>query len=197
MTPLVPGYIWPTDDAAWARAMAGPPGIMIMTGNNSGPGDRWSEQLENRMALLVRAGWRCVAYVRLDYLRRAMSEVETDVRRWLQWYPQITGFFFDECPSHTDILPTLQRLESISVGLSIFNTGVPVEVELYRRLPASIFVTFEGPLSNYKGRRMVGKRCAHLVYAAATKPKWPRNLGYGFSTPDGDSNPWDETLVTP
>ena len=170
---------------------------MIMTGNNSGPGLSHSENLQNRMYSLVSDGWRCVAYVRLDYLHRAMADVDADVRRWQIWYPYITGFFFDECPSYTGILPTLQRLDSISVGLSIFNMGVPVEVELYRRLPGSIFVTFEGPLSNYKGRRMVGKRCAHLVYAAATKPKWPRNLGYGFSTPDGDSNPWDETLIAP
>ena len=74
-TPFVPAYIWPTDDAAWDRALAGPPGIVVVTGDNSGAGSVYSADLAARIQWCVARGWQPIGYVALGYGMRAAATI--------------------------------------------------------------------------------------------------------------------------
>ena len=200
MTPLVPTYIWPTDDAAFQRALTGySPGIAIVTGDNSGPGTFRSVTLANRIHWLGDRSWGSIGYVPLNYMKRPLLDIAADVARWRAWYPTIEGIFFDECPTIvTGALEAARALESMVFNdghTCIFNAGTSVDAEWFTTLSRSIVVTFEGPASTYAGvSAQQHARAAHLVYGASGRIKI--NAGFGSSTTDGEDtdsprNPWD------
>lgn len=208
MTPLVPAYIWPTDDAAWDRALAGPPGIVVVTGDNSGAGSVYSADLAARIRWCVARGWQPIGYVALSYGQRAAATITAEVRRWRTWYPQTVGTFFDEFPAaDLELASMLTELVRRTGKVGVLNPGGPVPEGIWgatwptgSNWPCRmITVTFEGPLAAYDpGRAQVHPRAAHLVYDAPVTPLWPVGLQWGTSTPDGaDGNPWDASLPSP
>ena len=200
MVPLVPTYIWPTNDAAFQRALSGyAPGLAIVTGDNSGPGADRSSDLQHRIEWLGDRGWRSVGYVRLDYMKRSLLDIAADVTRWRDWYPSVSGIFFDECPTlKLGALEAAAALESLvcSAGtVCVFNPGAPVDASWFSVLSRSTIVTFEGSAEMYANvSAQRHARAAHLVYGA-TAPVGI-TAGFGSSTTDGEAgdtpmNPWD------
>jgi hypothetical protein len=198
MIPLVPTYIWPTDDDAFRRALTGyTPGLAIVTGDNSGPGNVPSAGLAARIASLNAAGWAPIGYVRLDYMQRPLLDVAADVELWRTWYPNVAGIFFDECPTQpTGALQAAQALESLALdqlGHCVFNAGTSVDASWFAALARSVIVTFEGTAATYATADAQGHdRAAHLVYAATQRVSV--TSGFGATTTDGepgDANPWD------
>ncbi len=198
MIPLVPAYIWPTDDDAFRRALTGyTPGLVIITGDNSGPGTAPSAGLAARIASLNAANWARIGYVRLNYLQRPLINISADVELWRTWYPNVTGIFFDECATQlTGALHAAQALESLVLaylGHCVFNAGTTVDAGWFGALPRSVIVTFEGTASTYATTdAQRHDRAAHLVYAATQKVAV--SGGFGVTTTDGepgDANPWD------
>lgn len=197
-TPLVPAYIWPTDSAAWDRALAGPPGIVVVTGADSGPGPVRSQALADRIAQCVARRWQPIGYVPVGYLGRPIGAVARDVERWREWYPQTAGIFFDEYPSaDVDAVPMLAAAAARVGPRLVLNAGTSVGEALWRATWPSraIVVTYEGPAAAYDPASVqTHARAAHLVHHAPAAPRWPRGLGWAWSTPDGaDGNPWDAT----
>ena len=200
MVPLVPTYIWPTDDEAYKRAISGyMPGLAIVTGDNSGPGNSQSEDLAVRIQWLVDRSWQAVGYVRLDYMKRPILDIAADVVRWRSWYPDVAGFFFDECPNmKAGALEAASALEALAMqhgSFCVFNPGAPVDNEWFDVLLRSTIVTFEGTAETYAHvNAQRHPRAAHLVYAA-TRPVGI-TAGYGSTTTDGEAtdspaNPFD------
>ena len=200
MIPLVPAYIWPTDDAAFKRALSGyAPGLAIVTGDNSGPGIAKSVDLAARISWLEERGWKAIGYVRLDYMRRSLIDVAADVARWRAWYPSVSGMFFDECPTlklgALEAASALEALVCAQGTVSVFNAGAPVDSEWFTVLSKSTIVTFEGTAETYAHiNAQRHARAAHLVYAASA----PVGItaGFGSSTTDGEQgdtpmSPWD------
>ena len=198
MIPLVPAYIWPTDDDAFRRALTGyAPGLAIVTGDNSGPGTAISAGLAARIASLGAAGWAPIGYVRINYMQRPLLDIAADVQLWRTCYPNVTGIFFDECATlPTGALQAAQALESLafnSLSHCVFNAGTTVNAEWFDVLSRSVIVTFEGTAASYAtADAQRHDRAAHLVYAATQKVNVTG--GFGVTTTDGepgDANPWD------
>ena len=157
MVPLVPTYIWPTDDEAYKRAISGyMPGLAIVTGDNSGPGTAMSNPLAERIQWLVDRSWQAVGYVRLDYMKRSILDITADVARWRVWYPKISGFFFDECPTmKAGALEAASALEALAMqhgSFCVFNPGAPVDSSWFDVLT---------PLDDRDLRRHGRNVCAH------------------------------------
>jgi Spherulation-specific family 4 len=174
MVPLVPAYIWPTDDEAFKRALSGyVPGLAIVTGDNSGPGATKSSDLAARIDWLHDRNWQAIGYIRLDYMQRSLIDISADVNRWRTWYPKVAGFFFDECPTlkvgALEAAAALEALVTATDSVCVFNAGAPVDSEWFSVLSRSTIVTFEGTAETYAHiHAQRHARAAHLVYASSS-----------------------------
>ncbi len=100
LTLLVPAYFYPSGQGLrdWNRmiASASIAPITAIVNPASGPGKAIDT---NFVAVLKRAGQAklaLVGYVSTHYTEHALEDAKADIDRWLQFYPQIGGFFFDE-----------------------------------------------------------------------------------------------------
>jgi hypothetical protein len=166
VTPLVPAYIWPTDDTAWETALAGPPGWVVVTGEESGPGPARSQLLADRIAWCRRKGWTPIGYVHLTFGNRPIGDVAGDIAAWRRWY-SVDGIFFDEMPTGVTFDPAVDHdvethgavvlaqmlTEAVrrNGGKGVLNAGTTVPAEFWSATtfagqwpPKVLIVTFEG-----------------------------------------------------
>ncbi len=97
---LVPAYIYPDPEGrkAWQRLIAATSKVdlVAVVNPNSGPG---SVRNSDYVALIDDAGThgvKLVGYVSTKYGERTPAEVKRDIDRWVQFYPQVAGFFIDQ-----------------------------------------------------------------------------------------------------
>jgi hypothetical protein len=97
---LVPAYIYPDAEGrkAWRKliAAASKVDLVAVVNPNSGPG---SARNSDYIALIADAGThgvKLVGYVSTEYGERTPAEVKRDIDRWVQFYPQVAGFFLDQ-----------------------------------------------------------------------------------------------------
>ena len=69
--------------------------VVAIVNPSSGPGDQANPDYSAVVTRAVRRGVNVVGYVGTNYARRPLAEVEADVDRWVKFYPDITGIFFD------------------------------------------------------------------------------------------------------
>lgn len=97
---LVPAYIFPAaaglDD--WKRIIDAASRVPIVAVVNpaSGPGEapisEYSDLVHGATGI---EGLTLIGYVSTDYAKRPRSEVEAEIDRWVQFYPEIQGIFLD------------------------------------------------------------------------------------------------------
>src|SRR5215471_19323902 len=100
---IVPLYSFPTQDA-WSRVIAAKrayPNVTIIAVVNpqDGPGSAQSPDYLAGISQLISAGIKVIGYVATGYGKRAVADIQADVARWRDFYPQVTGIFFDEMSS--------------------------------------------------------------------------------------------------
>jgi hypothetical protein len=103
---IIPLYSWPTDSsgnvvAAWnfvASEHQKWPAIAVIpiVNNQNGPGPSFDPNWAKGIAALVNGGCKVAGYVYTQYGKRSLTRVETDIKRWRTWYPQVTALFLDE-----------------------------------------------------------------------------------------------------
>src|SRR5205823_5707401 len=90
---LVPAYFYPLREGlkAWERLMesAGQVPTVAIVNPASGPGKKQDASYAALMPRARKAGVTLVAYVSTSYARRPLAEVQADVDRWLEFYPDI------------------------------------------------------------------------------------------------------------
>lgn len=161
---------------------------------------------------LIDGGNSIVMYIPTNYGQRNINEVKAEVDNFLEWYPSIEGFFFDEMSSQCADAPYYHDLyayrgTSPDYKLTIANPGTNVPA-CYAN-SADILVTFEGNPESYASwspERWTGvygsSRFAHLIHTAPEAELtglvkvWKSHpVQYIYITDDTLSNPWD-TIAT-
>lgn len=208
---LCPLYPWVGDTVELDQAVDGlrRGDIAVVNGPKSGPPDA-SEAIELRPIVerLQRNGVHVLGYVPTAFGNRPLNNCLDGAIAW-RILVGVDGVFWDEVDpamSFTAFKALHGSPRSWAAderhgrprGISAFNPGKWDEsmIELMRRLPESIWVTFEGPASAYEGERPVTHRYpsreCHVIYAAGNAHVIsPQLLGYRYVTSDDMPNPWD------
>lgn len=151
---IVPAYFYPSgkgleDWERMNRAAARVP-LIAIANPSSGPGLEQNPDYRQAITAAERAGVQVVGYVNTEYARRPRSVVEGEITRWLEFYPDISGFFFDAQASQaTDAhLEYYLKLRDFvrarkPKALIIANPGTICEQGFLEQATADVVVCFE------------------------------------------------------
>jgi hypothetical protein len=224
---LIPAYFYPGGDSlrAWQRVIEAAARVPIVTIAN--PGNGPGEQRNPDYFLITKAasdkGVRVVGYVTTSYAKRPLTEVKNEIDRWIEFYPDISGFFFDQQSSSDQNVEYYVKARDharlrIKAALIITNPGSLCSDQYFARGVADVtcvFANFQGfaQFDLPGGLKSFGpNRFAALVYNVPTatamhavvKDALAKGIGYLYvgDSPRGD-NPygklpdyWDEAVET-
>jgi len=96
---LAPAYFYPSEAGAalWERMIkVGETEQLVVIANpNSGPGET-DATYQKTVTRASASGITVLGYIATGYGRASMKQIKTNIEKWLQLYPTIQGFFFDE-----------------------------------------------------------------------------------------------------
>jgi hypothetical protein len=153
---IVPAYIYPSGDGRreWQRLLdaASRAEIVVIANPNSGPGEDRNFEYDTIFTEAARRGVRVVGYVSTNFGTRPQEDIKKDVDTWLNLYPRIRGFFFDQQPREGQYAPQFAELRAYARGklkdaLVITNPGIPCdEAYLARNVSdvTCIFLNYQG-----------------------------------------------------
>lgn len=201
----VPAYFHPLREAVdWTRLCAAPRLGLVVINPASGAG--LAPDVSYRpvcVALRRRSGVAVAGYVDTAYADRPLREVLDEIAAYRRYYG-IDAVFVDQVTSDVATLGyyahLAEQLRRRGVGPIVFNPGVLPDAG-YRAI-ADVVVTFEGPWSAYRRRRVPDPpgagRTWHLVHdtpADQQRRAWRRTrrlgAGYAYVTDRRMPNPWD------
>lgn len=203
---LIPAYFYP--GPLWTQAISGAPIVDVMIMNPaSGPGTSQNSDYVTAVNNAKAAGIKVIGYVHTSYSQRSISEVESEIDLYKQWYG-VSGIFLDEVNSSSAALPyyadVAGYIKASNGTFVAMNPGV-VPYRGYINI-SDTTVIFEGTYNTYKTwtppswvSSYPASKFTHLVYAtstlknmndAITKSK-SRRAGYVYVTNDDLPNPWD------
>ncbi len=206
----LPLYIYPSpNEENWEKAFDGASQIDFIIANvYNGPGTEKKTSWTNMINKAVAKGIKVYGYVSTDYTRVNGATADKDVFLWFKFYPQISGFFFDETSSGADKLPYYKArydyVKKINSNLKVvINPGTNTD-EGYMNV-SDVNVIFESPYSNWLTKRVPAwvqhypkERFYAIVYEVPTETKMKevvraakeRNFGKIFITSaDSPSDP--------
>jgi hypothetical protein len=153
---LVPTYIYPGGDGRkeWQRLIdaSSKVEIVAIVNPDSGPGKARNLDYAAIFTEASNHGIKLVGYVSTDYGKRPLAEIKKEIDAWIQFYPQLRGFFFDQQPSESQHAAHFAELRELAQrripdALVITNPGVPCDAA-YLSLPVSnvtcVFVNYQG-----------------------------------------------------
>ena len=129
---LVPAYFFPAGAGLqdWNRLIEAAPQVPIIAIVNpdSGPGKASNPDYAAIVSRAKEAGVEVIGYVNTDYGKRPRQEIEADIDRWVQFYPDIQGIFLDAQASeaeHVDLYAALRTFvrQKIKEAVVIGNPG--------------------------------------------------------------------------
>ena len=212
---LVPAYFYPAGPGLkqWERliASAKEAPILAIVNPESGPGWKINPEYAAIITRANQAPLPMVGYISTRYGKRPLDEVKGDIDRWVNWYPEMRGFFLDEQSSQVDELGYYTALYDYARqrkpdALILTNPGTQC-AEPYLSRPATdvvcLFETASGydkfHLPSWTQRYTTDRFAAlapevpdattmrHFVRAAIDK-----RLGYLYITDRKGDNPWSE-----
>lgn len=197
----VPAYVW--DTAEWRRQLDGRPATVVFN-PSSGPGQQRDAHFSEQVGLAAAAGTCLLGYVRTDYGRRPVKDVQQEVDSYRRWYG-VTSVFFDEASyqaADAAYYSTLARYVRRTAGaLVALNPGMVPE-PVYADI-ADLLVVFEGSADQYDAwtpPSWTGGRAAHWHLVHSTPDdRWRdvlamtgrRGGAVVYVTDDVLDNPWD------
>ena len=157
--------------------------IIVIINPNSGPGVIKDQAFENIINTYKASGKRVLGYVSTDYTHRDQQEVIADIERYLDFYPQVDGFFLDEVSNELRDFEYYRQIYNYVKGIGNFmvviNPGARVPQEYYS--VADKVVAFENSLSflydRYALTRANPKDC-FLVYGVRDTAQARELLSY-------------------
>jgi hypothetical protein len=210
---LVPAYFYPGGPTRgdWDRLIEAAARVPIVAILNpaSGPGESANPDYTDVVRRGARAGVTFLGYVNTAYAKRPRPEVEEDVERWIRFYPEIRGIFFDAQASearHVDHYAALYGFakERIEGALVVTNPGTICDEGYFSRPAADVAILFEDSkgfdalhLPPWASKYEPG-RFAALPYGlpdvdrsrAAIQQVIVQGFGLIYATEDGLPNPW-------
>jgi hypothetical protein len=212
---LVPAYIYPGGDGRreWRRliAVASKVDVVAIANPDSGPGSASNPDYAAVIAEASSHGVKLVGYVNTRYAARTLAEVKKDIDAWVEFYPQIAGFFLDQQSRDAQHAGYYAELRAYARGklhdsLVIANPGTPCD-KMYLERRASdvtcVFAYYEGfgafelpaDLAAYEPSRF-----AALAYKVAdvetmramVKDAILKRIGYIYITDGAPLNQWNK-----
>lgn len=151
-----------------------------------------------------------IGYVTTSYGKRSVQEVKADVDRWISFYPDIQGIFFDEQASGEDRVAYLAELYNYvrrdrKLKLVISNPGTVCSERYFTQPAFDLACVFEGPrtaksldLPQWLGRYMADRVVVlpYRVRSAAEmkvtlREALERKIGMIYVTDADGANPWN------
>ena len=211
---LVPAYFDPTgsglDDWNELVDAAQRIAIIAIANPNSGPGQAPDETYRETIRRASLAGIRVTGYVSTDYGNRPTAQIYEDIDRWITFYPEIAGIFFDEQTAGDEGVPFYDQVfsyarDQINDALVIGNPGVIPSEEYISEAGADIECVFESDrgfgdfepadwMADYPPERF----CALLLDVPSANAMRDfllkalnDDIGNVYITDDRLPNPWD------
>ncbi len=211
---LVPAYFYPggKELETWNRLIAAAATAQIIAVAN--PASRAGTQIDPAYTAIIQkaqaAHIKIIAYVSTRYAKRTAADIKHDIDLWVQFYPTIQGFFFDEQASdaakvdfYLDL--TTYARTKVANAFIVTNPGTVCAEEYFSKKVADTICTVESaeglekytppawatkyPASQFYGLayKIDNAHGMHVSLQAAEK----KHLGYVFVTDDKLPNPWN------
>ncbi len=156
----LPLYIYPTIfESNWDMAInAGSNKIDFIIANvYNGPGTAPEASWTSMIGNVVQSGIKVYGYVSTNYGLRSATLVDQDIKKWIDFYPQITGIFLDETASDAGKLPYYAARYSYIKGQNsnltvVINPGTNTD-EGYMAT-SDVNVLFESSYSSWQSKQM-------------------------------------------
>jgi hypothetical protein len=213
---LIPAYFYPTGEGlkSWKQLIDDAAKVPVVAVANpaNGPGEHSNPDYLVITQAASDAGVRVIGYIATSYGKRPLSEVRNEIDRWIDFYPQISGFFLDQQSSAAQDLPYYAKLrdharQRVKGALIITNPGAMCDREYFVQGVADVICVVAGfqAFSRFAPPELLGQfsatRFAALVYdvpdAAAmqkvVKEARQRRIGHLFvgDSPQG-ANPYEK-----
>lgn len=210
---LVPAYFYPAEKGKreWdrLRSAARDVSVVAIANASSGPGNEADANYAALIHNAAQAGMRVIGYISTGHGKRPPDEVTADIDRWLGFYPEIGGFFFDEQASGTDHIEQYAELynyakKRLPTGLVVANPGVACDPGYFDRPAADIICIFDNKAGLNAFQRppalakVAAERLAAVLYGISDEADMQAGfrraaadgVGHLFMTDGTDPNPW-------
>ncbi len=143
----MPAYIYPVGDGRkeWQRLIdaAAKVKIVAIANPSSGPGEEPNFDYSAVFTEASDRGVTLVGYVSTDYAKRPQADIKKDIDAWIQFYPQIRGFFFDQQPRESRHATFFLELRDYVKRkrpdpLVITNPGVPCDEAYFAQAVSNV-----------------------------------------------------------
>jgi hypothetical protein len=211
---LVPAYFYPAGEGlkAWDLLIASSARVPIVAIINpaSGPGKRIDENYRIVFERAQPSKITLIGYVPLGYAKRPISTVKEEVDRWVSFYPEIRGIFFDEQPSQAEHARYASECfayarQKIAKAVVVSNPGVACAREYLDGTDGPTVCLFEHETGFEAFQppdwttQFAPGRFAILLYHVpsaeamrkALREAVRKRAGYVYITNDQGRNPWD------
>jgi hypothetical protein len=213
---IVPAYFYPSGRGtrAWQRMMEAASKIKIVAIVNpaNGAGEERNPEYPPVLQAARDKGIKIIGYVSSNYGKRMLPEIKREIDRWVQFYPQIHGFFIDQQSTEARDVTLYAAIcyyarQRVKDALLINNPGTMCDESYFTQGVCDVtcvFSNFEGfsqlnlpaPLWQYQPSRF-----AALAYQVSdlkamrqvVADSLVKRIGYLYvsDAPKGD-NPWAE-----
>ena len=151
---LVPAYFYPAGPGLdeWERLLKGAIDvpITVVVNPSNGPGDAPEPAYKSVIHRAAAQGVIPIGYVTTNYAKRPLADVRSDVKRWVDFYPEIRGVFVDSQASGTADIEYYDQLHKFVVaeipnGIVVTNPGVICNENYFIRPAMDVACVFEAP----------------------------------------------------
>lgn len=211
---LVPAYFYPggKELETWNKLIAAgaKTSIIAIANPASGPGTQIDPGYTEIIKRAQDGKIKIIAYVSTSYAKRTAAEIKHDIDLWVQFYPTIEGFFFDEQASEAakaDFYLDVANYgrSKVKDAFIVTNPGTICAEDYFSKKVADTICTVESHdgLEKYTPPAWATKYPASQFYGlaykidkakemhASLKAVEKKHFGYVFITDDKLPNPWD------
>lgn len=205
---LIPIYVRPGPEwerVAAAKAPRPRVPLLAIVNPNNGPGASKRESYAAAIPKLSGAGVQALGYVWTNYGGRPLSEAQTDIGRWREWYPEISGVFVDEMASKTEQLAYYQAVQKAvryrGMTVVVGNPGTAPQRDMFGAADALVVSERAEALAVESLQKISADggsgKIAVLVHGAPRSvvenwlPSAKSLLSYVYITDDKLPNPWN------
>jgi hypothetical protein len=212
---LVPAYFYPAGSGLkyWQHLMdaAAKVKITAIANPNSGPGEQRIPDYELVIQSAHEKGIRVIGYISTKYGKRPLAEIQDDLKRWIDFYPQIGGFFLDQqSPDPKDVgyyvkIRDLCR-EKLKNSLVVTNPGTLCSEDYFIQAVSDVTCIYAGfkdfdrftlpaPLKQYNASRFAAlpyKISDARAMRQAISDAVVKQIGYLYISDAPQQNLWSE-----
>jgi len=149
---LIPLYGYPTTySSEYNKLLSLNPSnqqIMVIINPSNGPGGSKDENYSNIIRQIKLKGFKVFGYLRTNYGSRNALSVKEDIDKYMQFYPEIDGIFFDEVSNDIGKFTYYNQLSNYARSYNkmvILNPGANIPSQYFSI--ADFIVTFETDIS--------------------------------------------------